>query len=88
MFGKPIYKVHTYETSALGAAINGFVGLGVFSKYMDAVNSMVHYIKTFEPDKKNSEIYEKLYRRVYKKIYPSLKPLYEEIQKITEYPKY
>jgi sugar (pentulose or hexulose) kinase len=88
MFGKPIYKVHTYETSALGAAINGFVGLGVFNKYMDAVNSMVHYVKTFEPDKKNSEIYEKLYRKVYKKIYPSLKPLYEEIQKITEYPKY
>ncbi len=37
MFNRPVYRGQTYEASGLGAAINGFVGMGVFSSYREAV---------------------------------------------------
>lgn len=87
MFGKTVYKGLTCETSGLGAAINGFVGLGVYPTYHIAVEKMVHYSKLFEPDPGNTEIYRNLHSMVYKNIYPRLKGLYKEIQAITDYPK-
>lgn len=42
--------------------------------------------KTFLPDPKTRDIYEKLYSRVYLQMYGRLKPLYEEIRDITGYP--
>lgn len=86
MFGRPVYKGETYESSGLGAAIVGFVGLGVYSSYEEAVDRMVHYSQVLTPDGDNVEVYNQLYNRVYKRIYPRLKTLYEEIQQITKYP--
>ena len=43
MFNRTVVRGQTYETSGLGAAINGFVGLKVFSSYEEAINNMVHY---------------------------------------------
>lgn len=86
MFNRTLYKGETYETSALGAAINGFVGLNVYSSYEEAVTKMVRYSKVFTPDNNNAVIYNNLFERVYKKIYPSLGKLYKEIQDITKYP--
>ncbi|MGH4122100.1 MAG: FGGY-family carbohydrate kinase [Clostridium sp.] len=86
MFNRPVLRGQTYETSGLGAAINGFVGLKIFESYEEAVSNMVHYTSTFEPDSKNTEIYRKLYKKVYCKIYPKLESLFKEIKKITNYP--
>lgn len=86
MFDRPVYRGITYETSGLGAAINGFVGLNIHNSYRDAIENMVHYGKVFEPDKKSSETYKRLYENIYKRIYPRLKGLYKEIQRITNYP--
>lgn len=88
MFNRPVYRGQTYETSGLGAAINGFVGAGIYNSYQEAVKNMVHYCHIFEPDKANSEIYRKLYERVYKRIYPKLSSLYTEIQQILNYPEF
>lgn len=86
MFNRTVLRGQTYETSGLGAAINGFVALKVFKSYEEAVSSMVHYNSTFKPDPKNTEVYGKLYRNVYCKIYPKLEGLFKEIKKITNYP--
>jgi sugar (pentulose or hexulose) kinase len=86
MFGRTVYKERTYETSGLGAAINGFVALGYYKSYEDAVTNMVHYVKKFIPDEHNHKIYSALYKRVYKNIYKNLSGLYKEIQAITGYP--
>ncbi len=86
MFNRPVYKGETYESSGLGAAIVGFVGLGVYDSYEEAVNNMVRYSDTFQPNKDNAVIYDKLYNKVYKNIYPKLQGLYKEIQDITKYP--
>lgn len=86
MFNCPVYRGQTYETSGLGAAINGFVGIGLYSSHVEAVGKMVHYCDIFEPNQKNVEIYQHLYHHVYKKIYHKLSGLYKEIQRITHYP--
>lgn len=86
MFNRPVYRGQTYEASGLGAAINGFVGIGVYSSYRDAVLNMVHHSRVFEPDSDSVQIYKSLYGRVYKKIYPRLSGIYKEIQRITGYP--
>ena len=39
MFNKPVVRGQTYETSGLGAAINGFMGLKLFSSYQEAVKT-------------------------------------------------
>lgn len=77
---------HTYETSALGAAIDAAVGLKAFSGFKDAVDSMTRISNTYEPDPENSKIYNELFQKVYLKMYKKMKPLYEDIRSITNYP--
>ncbi|HZK21246.1 MAG TPA: FGGY-family carbohydrate kinase [Oscillospiraceae bacterium] len=77
MFGKPVYRVQTHETSGLGAAILGFVGIGEYENIKEAVANMVHYKDTFIPNTKNHRIYYRLYENVYKNMYPALKELYK-----------
>jgi sugar (pentulose or hexulose) kinase len=86
IFGLPTVRPHLYETSGLGAAIDAAVGLGLQPDFDTAVKSMTHNSQTFEPIKRNHEIYDGLYREIYKKMYQRLKPLYEAIRDITGYP--
>lgn len=86
MFNRTVVRGQTYETSGLGAAINGFVGLKVFNSYEEAVENMVHYTSVFEPNAEHARLYRELYQRVYCKIYSRLEGLYEEIKDITHYP--
>lgn len=82
VFGLPTLRPHTFETSGLGAAIDGAVGLKLFPDFESAVRSMTHVGKVFEPDAQRHARYEDLYRRVYQRMYGKLQPLYEEIQAI------
>lgn len=86
IFGLPAAKPHTYEASALGAAIDLAVGLKLHPDFATAVSSMTRIGETFEPNAQNHRIYDELYQRVYCKMYKLLKPLYEEIRDITGYP--
>jgi sugar (pentulose or hexulose) kinase len=86
IFGRTMVRGRTYETSALGAAINMAVGTGLYSTYSEAVSQMVHYEeKEFIPDKKNEAVYSGLYE-IYLKINPLLGKVFEEIQSVTGYP--
>ena len=86
IFNVPMQKNQTHETSALGAAIVVAKGLKWFSNFDEAVESMVHTKKVFEPDPYNVKIYRQLYLKVYSKMYQALKPLYSQIREITGYP--
>jgi sugar (pentulose or hexulose) kinase len=86
MFNRTVYRGKEFESSALGAAITGFVALGIYKSFEEAVKEMVHYSKIFEPEKENARIYNDLYTKVYKKIYPCLKGIYKDIKNITNYP--
>ncbi len=75
-----------YETSALGAAINAAVGLGIHADYPTALHAMTRSERTFEPDPVAVKTYDALYKQVYTPMYERLKPLYEKIRSITGYP--
>lgn len=86
IFNRPAIRPHTYETSALGAAILGAVGTGIYDSYPEAVAAMCRTDRVFRPETKNRDIYEKLYRKVYLKMYKKMRPLYKSIRNITGYP--
>jgi sugar (pentulose or hexulose) kinase len=86
IFGMAAERPHTFETSALGAAIDAAVGLKVYSDFPSAVQAMTRTGRVFEPVQENHDLYDKLYKRVYLKMYKQLKPLFKDIKEITGYP--
>ncbi|HEX7950534.1 MAG TPA: FGGY-family carbohydrate kinase [Candidatus Limnocylindrales bacterium] len=86
IFGLPVAKVHTHETSGLGAAIDAAVGLGLHPDVQTAVNAMIRVGEVRDPDPATHVIYEALFRDVYRRMYPRLQPLYRNIRRITGYP--
>jgi sugar (pentulose or hexulose) kinase len=86
IFDLPVQRPHTYETSALGAAICAAVGLGLHPDYDAAVAAMTRVSRTFAPIAANRDLYQGLFDRVYLRLYPRLASIYGEIQKITHYP--
>ncbi|AZZ91464.1 carbohydrate kinase [Hahella sp. KA22] len=86
IFNLPVERPHTYETSALGAAIDAMVGLGVHRDFDAAFAAMTRVGKTFQPRPEVVSVYERLYSEVYLKMYRQLQPLYQSIREITGYP--
>ena len=86
IFDLPAQRPHTYETSALGAAIDAAVGLKLHPDFPTAVREMTRISRCFEPIPKNRDLYRELFERVYVKIYGRLKPIYNEIRAVTGYP--
>lgn len=87
VFGLPVERPHTNETSALGAAMDAAVGLGRHPSVHAAAKAMSHTSRVFEPDAANVALYGALYEDVYRKMYDRLLPLYAAIQEITGYPR-
>ena len=86
VFGLPVARVHTHETSGLGAAIDAAVGLGFHPDVPGAVAAMVRVGEVRDPDPAAHATYDDLYRSVYRPMYRRLEPLYREIRRITGYP--
>ncbi len=82
MFGIQVVRGETYEASGLGAAINGYIGIGIYESYVEAVKHMVRDTDVFKPNMEHHDKYHKIYSKVYKKIYPKLKKLYKELNDI------
>jgi sugar (pentulose or hexulose) kinase len=87
IFGLPTVRPHVYETSALGAAIDAAVGLGLYPDFAGAIAGMTRVGKVFQPIAANQSMYDRLYRQVYRKMYARLQPMYREIAEITGYPR-
>lgn len=81
ILGRKVYRVQTYETSGLGAAIAAFTALNEYEDFDAAVEGMVHPSKFFEPDPVNSRKYALIYHQVYKNMYAKLRPVYKLIEK-------
>ncbi len=80
VFGLPASRPHLYETSSLGAAVDGAVGLSLHPDFASAVREMTRPGRTFEPVPANRALYDGLYRDVYLRMYKQLQPLYESIR--------
>ncbi|KZX84473.1 hypothetical protein A3715_29835 [Oleiphilus sp. HI0009] len=86
IFGLPVERPHTYETSGLGAAMDVAVALGWYSDCHTAIAGMTRVGKRFEPNHETHITYNRLYNEVYLNMYKQLRPLYRSIQDITGYP--
>ncbi len=86
IFGLPAQRPHTYETAALGAAIDAAVGLKLHPDFDSAIREMTRVTDVFDPISCNRDLYHQLYERVYRKLYGRLKPIYNDIRSITGYP--
>ncbi len=83
IFGLPVARPHTYETSGLGAAIDAAVGLRLHPDFHTAVREMTRLGRAFEPNPQTRAIYDELYHDVYRRMYGQLQPLYRRIRSIT-----
>ncbi len=83
IFNLPVKVPHTFETSALGAAINVAVSCGYYSSYPQAVEQMCHIGETLLPIEKNVQLYKRIYHDVFAKMYQQLKPLYKVLKKLS-----
>jgi hypothetical protein len=86
IFGLPVTRPATPETSVLGAAMDAAVGLNLYPDVAAAARGMTQDGDLFAPSKENESIYRDLYEQVYRKTYDRLLPLNREIQKIIGYP--
>jgi sugar (pentulose or hexulose) kinase len=86
IFDLPAQRPHVYEASGLGAAIDAAAGLRLHGSFETAVSAMTRVSRTFEPQAKNTALYDALYERIYRRMYARLMPLYGEIAQITGYP--
>jgi len=82
VFGLPVGRAHTHETSALGAAIDAAVGLGMHPDAPSAAARMVRTAEIRDPDPAVHARYEELYRAVYRPMYDRLRPLYRQLRRI------
>jgi len=83
MFGLPLSRIQTNESSALGAAICAFVSLGEYGSYEEAIGHMVRLRDTFEPDMAEHELYRKIYDEVFTKYYKTVTPLHKRLGALT-----
>jgi sugar (pentulose or hexulose) kinase len=86
VFNLPAERPETTETSALGAAINVAVAMGLHADYPTAIAAMVRSGQVFMPQPEAVATYDALYREVYRPMYRRLQPLYRAIRRITGYP--
>lgn len=82
LLGVPVQKVQTYETSALGAAMASFTGVGEFKSLQEAVNAMSHIKEEYIPDKENHKLYDVIYNDVYNNIYKANKKIFRNMRTI------
>lgn len=79
IFGRPVSRVQTYETSSLGAAIAGFVAAKEFKDVHEALEAMVHKQTIFKPNDDVHKIYNKIFYKGYRRMYSSLIKIYKNI---------
>jgi sugar (pentulose or hexulose) kinase len=84
VFGLPVVRPKSLESSTLGAAIIAAVGLGYHPTYEAAVREMVEHEEPVLPIPAHAEVYAHLHKRVYQRMYAQLKPLFAEIAEIEQ----
>ncbi len=73
VFDKPVQLTGVADASAIGAAIMGFRALGLIDN-LDAAKSLIHVLRTYEPDLARHAVYQANYR-VFSQLYGRLRDL-------------
>ncbi len=81
IFGLPVSRVQTMETTTLGEGMCVMIASGVYSGYNEAVEAMVRKGDTFIPNEENHKTYNYLFNHAYLKMFPKLKGIYKDLKK-------
>jgi xylulokinase len=73
------HVVNAEEATALGAALLGGLGAGVYADVDDAVGAMRYSQYEITPEPSEVPVYETIYNQVYRLFYPSVAPLSQSI---------
>ena len=73
------HVVEAMEATALGAALLGGLGAGVYTDVDEAIGAMRYGQYQIEPDPTEVPVYETIYAEVYRRFYPSVAPLSQAI---------
>lgn len=84
MFGLPVHRIQTHESTGLGASMVAFVAKGIFSSFEEAISSMVRIKDTFLPNDKEHALYRKLYEEAYEPLYSKLEPFYKRLRRLSK----
>ena len=84
MFGLPVERVQTNESSALGAAECLWIALGEYKDYEDAIAHMVRVRDRFTPDGEEHAIYERIFKEAFLPYYKTVYPLHKTLGRLTE----
>jgi xylulokinase len=71
VYGRPVQLLKEPESTALGAALLGGVGVGFFSGIDEGVAAMVQVARTIEPDRQRQARYAEI-RNIYCDAYEAL----------------
>jgi xylulokinase len=71
--------VNAEEATALGAALLGGIGAGVYADVDDAVGAMRYSHYEIAPEPGDAAVYETIYTEVYRRFYPAVAPLSQAI---------
>jgi xylulokinase len=75
VLNQPIHVMRIEESTALGAAVLGGIGAGVYSSVAEAIASLHHSETLVEPVPADVAYYEEAFQTIYKQIYPALRAI-------------
>lgn len=78
IFNRELLRPLVLDTTSLGAAMLGGIGVGIYSDYAQAAASAVSYTTRYVPDQVNHDVYEKAYLN-YRELYPRLQTLFPQM---------
>ncbi len=79
ILNKEVYVVQTHETTGLGAAMLGYIHLGLYDSVAEASIEMIDVQKTYYPVESIADRYDVLYKDLFGYTYKKMKPIYERM---------
>jgi xylulokinase len=80
----PLTVVSAKESTALGAAVLGGIGAGVYADIPTALAQLRYEQETVMPVAAEAAFYERAFREVYEQVYAALRPLHHATAEVLE----
>ncbi|HXF64832.1 MAG TPA: FGGY family carbohydrate kinase [Caldilineaceae bacterium] len=84
VLNQPLYVSHVQEATALGAALLGGLGAGVYTGVDNALAAVRQPETAVTPDPEWAAFYARLYAEVYRHLYTTLRPLHHALAPFRE----
>ena len=86
VYGQPLQVVSIDEATALGAAMLGGIGAGIYTNYTEAAATIRYTTTYLEPTPAAAAFYAQAYQNVYTQLYPAVRSLHHTIAALPQAP--